>query len=589
MYTIKILWKNIFSKSKSLFPILIFSSGLYGFFVFAIYFQKLYLEKVEKFLLGEITLLIAVNFLILFYISRCITGGFLAPLSGLKNLYYDFSLIKNVNLSLFDKHNQIDLLHFESNKLYHFIDRVEQAFTQGALKNILNSLASIISLTSSIVSLNIALYIFNPLYSLFASLSLIPVIFGHFMLTSQINKVRKIVAEKKRRQKLCLNHIIGQEYYLETRISGSAYYFLALWEKLKIEIEKAEINIQAKQLFYTLLLNVIKVGCIFCVIILATFHMSTGKISIGTFSAIISILTFMHSSTSFFIRLVGNIYVNFIELSDVSKYFDFENCDKKDVKTINNWNTININNLSFKYPNSSNAAINNISLTIKKGQKIAIVGVNGAGKTTLISIILGLFNPTNGNIFYDDNSTVNIGKQSLYNRMSAVFQDFQVYSLSINDNVYIGDISYNNKMDVLKALDKVGFNYKKYNKSIDTQVGKKFSGIELSRGESQQLALARLYYNKKAEIVVIDEPTAALDPIAESKLYENFLNSVKEKTAFIISHRLGSTKIAERILVMDSSNIIEDGSHDELMKNQGLYAKMYSSQLNLYKSKERNL
>ena len=248
--------------------------------------------------------------------------------------------------------------------------------------------------------------------------------------------------------------------------------------------------------------------------------------------------------------------------------------------------TVEFCDVSFKYPRSDSYSLQHCSLTIKSGERLAIVGVNGAGKTTFIKLLCGLYAPTEGTILIDGIDIRDYDKRSLYELFSVVFQDFNVIAYEIGENIAIkSEPDEADRRHIFEIADTVNFSEKLRSlpKELDTVLFKIFddNGVELSGGERQKLAIVRAIY-KDAPIVILDEPTAALDPIAENEVYTNFDKLVGKKTAIYISHRMSSTRFCDRIVVFEDGAIVEIGSHDELMKNGGIYARMFSAQANFY-------
>lgn len=242
---------------------------------------------------------------------------------------------------------------------------------------------------------------------------------------------------------------------------------------------------------------------------------------------------------------------------------------------------IKINNLSFTYPGNDKPTLNNINLTIKPYEKIALVGYNGAGKTTLTNLLLRLYDATSGEITVDGENIKDEALETHRKKFAAVFQDFQLYACSLGENVALDK---NFKKDkVMEALGHSGFE-KELKNGVDTELLREFEdeGIMLSGGESQKAAIARAFY-KDCPYAILDEPSANLDPIAEYKLNQAMMDAAKDKTVIFISHRLSTTVNADRIYVMENGDIIESGSHDELMAMNGTYAYMFNLQAEKYK------
>lgn len=242
---------------------------------------------------------------------------------------------------------------------------------------------------------------------------------------------------------------------------------------------------------------------------------------------------------------------------------------------------IEIKNLSFTYPGNTKPTLKNINLTIKPYEKIALVGFNGAGKTTLTNLLLRLYDVSEGEILIDGENIKNATVKSHRDRFTAVFQDFQIFSCSVGENVAL-DVDPDGDR-VNEALSHSGFS-KKLKNGTDTELLREFDdkGVMLSGGESQKIAIARAFYNQ-CPYIILDEPSANLDPVAEYKLNQSMLEAAEDKTVIFISHRLSTTINADRIFVMENGEIIESGSHTELMAMNKTYAKMFNMQAEKYK------
>ncbi|NLC18886.1 MAG: ABC transporter ATP-binding protein [Clostridiales bacterium] len=246
---------------------------------------------------------------------------------------------------------------------------------------------------------------------------------------------------------------------------------------------------------------------------------------------------------------------------------------------------IEFENVSFTYPNTDSPALKDINVTIRKGEKIAVVGENGSGKSTFINLLCGMYDPTEGSIRLGGKD-VKSNLSAVRNAISVVFQDFARYEASIRDNITVSDTerkaSDDEIMELLRKI-KVDDIVNEQKNGLDELVGS-FSekANNLSGGQWQKISIARAAYRSKARIMILDEPTAALDPMAEAQLYRNFASLTEGKTTILISHRLGIASIVDRILVFADGRIVEDGSHKELMRKNGYYARMYNAQAQWY-------
>ena len=243
--------------------------------------------------------------------------------------------------------------------------------------------------------------------------------------------------------------------------------------------------------------------------------------------------------------------------------------------------TVELKNVSFTYPGNDHPTLKNINMTIHPKEKIALVGYNGAGKTTLTNLLLRLYDVSDGQILIDGEDIRDVTLQSHRDRFSAVFQDFQVFAATLGENVAL-DTDVNPER-AREALRHSGFS-KKVDNGLDSYLLREFDddGVMMSGGESQKVAISRAFY-KKCPYVILDEPSANLDPVAEYNLNQSMIEAAQDKTVVFISHRLSTTVSADRIYVMENGEIIEEGSHDELMALGGTYAYMFNLQAEKYK------
>ncbi len=251
-------------------------------------------------------------------------------------------------------------------------------------------------------------------------------------------------------------------------------------------------------------------------------------------------------------------------------------------KSVDNVDTLELRNVSFSYENSKSPVLNKIDLSIRAGEKIALVGRNGSGKTTLIKLICGLYQPASGEILVNGSNMKEYDKESLQSLFSVVFQDFTIFSLPLGENVAVSE-KYPAE-EVRKALDSVGFT-DKYDLNTVLFQDCYPDGVELSGGEKQKVALARALF-KKSDLVILDEPTSAMDPYAEMELYTKFNEIIGEKAAIFISHRLSSCRFCDRILVLDEGMIVQSGTHEQLVADkEGLYYSMWNAQAKYFVEK----
>ena len=318
----------------------------------------------------------------------------------------------------------------------------------------------------------------------------------------------------------------------------------------------------------------------------------TGQIDAATFTIYLGII----AGFSFYIY---DVSLHFANLRDASHQFNdyHEFMNQKDVfehndTVVKSGNdvkcdapSIEFQNVSFTYEGSEKPVLTNVSFKIKADEKIALVGNNGAGKTTIVKLLCGLYTPTSGQILIDGKNINDIGLENYQDMISVLFQDTSPIALSIAENVCGCEPEDVDRKKLHDCLEKAGLLAKvnTLNKKEETYITQTLDekGVLLSGGETQKLLLAKAMY-KDGPILILDEPTSALDPIAESRIYEEYNQMADKKTAVFISHRLASTKFCDRILFLDGGKIVEEGSHDELMKKGGKYREIFDIQSHYY-------
>lgn len=274
----------------------------------------------------------------------------------------------------------------------------------------------------------------------------------------------------------------------------------------------------------------------------------------------------------------------------VSKIREFLNYKPKIVSNVNldvakNAKEIELENVSFAYGKSEDMIIKDMALHIKPGEKIALVGYNGAGKTTLVKLLMRLYDTKGGSIKADGRDIKDYDTKKYRDSIGTVFQDFQIFAGTVKENVVLDVADDINESGIKKALEESGLleRIERFGEGLNTELTTEFSdkGVNLSGGESQKLAISRVFY-KDAGLMILDEPSSALDPIAEYQLNHAMLEATGDKTVIFISHRLSTTRIADRIIMLENGKIVEQGTHEELLSMNGKYAQMWKVQAGAY-------
>ncbi|MBR5538969.1 MAG: ABC transporter ATP-binding protein, partial [Clostridia bacterium] len=312
---------------------------------------------------------------------------------------------------------------------------------------------------------------------------------------------------------------------------------------------------------------------------------------VGDYTLYTGALTSILTAVSSIVNHTSAIYEGTLFIDNMIEFMDVKPtivpaCSPALIPAKGAAHTIEFKNVSFSYPGSTKKVINNLNLVLQGGKSYALVGLNGAGKTTLIKLMTRLYDPTDGDVILDGKNIKDYDVNELYSMYGIVFQDFAKYAVSLRENITFGDIHavYDEKrieyaIDQSAAADFV----KKLPNGIDTPLMRMFekNATDLSIGQWQKISIARAFY-KDSEILILDEPTASLDPIAEAEIFKQFDALRHGKTTLFVSHRLSSAVAADEIIVMQNGKVIEQGNHHALMKNNGDYCKLFKLQAEKY-------
>lgn len=402
------------------------------------------------------------------------------------------------------------------------------------------------------------------------------------------NNYVKLDMEKvpiERRTSYLLNLVEDFSFGKEIRIFGIRNWII---EKVRFHLNesdlfyKKQMGEEMKAQYFAAAINMILEIVSYITI---GWKVLAGAIGIGDFSMYISTMASFTSAMT-------DVMQSILDMKQFSGYYDaleqYMNIPstmydgKKEAPT--SFHTLTFENVSFKYQGQNTYALRNISQVIHFGERIAIVGENGAGKSTFIKLVCRLYEPTEGRILLDGTDIRDYSYDSYMKLIGAVFQDFRLFSFSVRENL-IFDKQGVSDTALINLLEESGLSAKleSIDYNLDRSIYKNFdeTGFEPSGGEGQKIAIARAVY-KDAPIVVLDEPTSAMDPRAEYELYQRFHKMVEGKTAFFISHRMSSTKFCDRIIVIDRGKMIEQGTHEELIGANGIYAELFRMQAQFY-------
>ncbi len=378
---------------------------------------------------------------------------------------------------------------------------------------------------------------------------------------------------------------VNPSYGKDVRINGLSHLIQGRMEQAvdqKINIAKT-FN---KKMFY---LNMLLLGCSFiwegCLYYIIVMSAISGDITIGSFSLYFGVLSNFVGQVSSLLRELDKFGYWSKLIESLHQYKSISQIKDTGTLTVSGLKEIDIEfiNVWFKYPNGNDYILKDINIKIKSGEKLAIVGMNGAGKSTFIKLICRLYEPTKGEILINGENISSYDPAEYSNLLTVVLQDFKLLAFSVLENIvlqkeFVEDM-LNSALREANIEDKI---YKLKNRE-NTYISKEFDddGVEFSGGERQKIAIARAIY-RNSKIFILDEPNSAMDPISESRFYENFRNITEQKTTIYISHRLASARFCDNIAVFNDGRITEYGSHEYLVKHKGIYYDLFNKQASGY-------
>ncbi|EOU2033051.1 ABC transporter ATP-binding protein [Clostridium perfringens] len=413
-----------------------------------------------------------------------------------------------------------------------------------------------------------------------------------YALTMRVKKYeysqKEKAADKDRRTFYVFDTMYDFSYGKDIRIYDLKNILIDKFKKFRGERIDISNDVQEKQLkvkIVDVILLVIRECVVYGYLIYDVLFRGMG---IGDFTMYFSTINGFGDWMKGILDDLANIKAQNMYLDDMREFLEIKSENKEKTKDIpiDSSYEIEFKNVSFKYPKTDKYIYKNLSLKIKKGQRLAIVGINGAGKTTFVKLLCRLYEPTSGEILINGVNIKDFSKEEYYKILSVVFQDIKTFAFTVAENVSLENLEDVDREKVLHCIEKAGVGDKinSLQKGIDTSLLKILDGegVELSGGENQKLALARALY-KNGKIVILDEPTSALDAVAEYNIYKGFDELIGDKTAIYISHRLASTKFCDVIAFFENGEIVEYGTHEELLKKNGKYSDMFNIQAQYYK------
>jgi ATP-binding cassette subfamily B protein len=530
--------------------------------------------------LGIVSLLMIVR-----HVYACVVVEYMTPLAKV-------TLQEKVRKELFEKAAKMDLEYYETPSFYtDFVWAANQADTK--MEQVYDTTLQFIARLSELLFMGGVMLALDPTLFIFAAVSVGIRIFFSRKIIKKRFEMEKAAKPIERERDYSGRIFYLSEYAKEIRLSN---IHESIFEKFNLACNRMkEIYREGgrKLATYAVCSSLLQeIFSTFAMTVYLCYQILVARtLSIGDFGA-------LTESTHRFSGRVRQIVDNCISFAEHSLYIEKFRAflayepkieEGKGEQMHEEIQPITFENVSFSYTAETKPSLKNINLTIKPFEKIAIVGYNGAGKSTLVKLLLRLYDPSEGNIIVGNTNIKDLETEGFRDQFSVVFQDFQIFAASLGENVAMDFIAATEEAQMTHALIKSNFGEKlgQMDLGLETPLTKEFkqTGVNLSGGEAQKVAIARVFFHA-CNYAVMDEPSSALDPISEYKLNQNMIEIAKDKTVIFISHRLSTTVMADRIYMLEEGEIIEQGTHGELMKLNGKYAEMFYKQAKNYQGGE---
>jgi len=497
----------------------------------------------------------------------------------------------HANRVLLQQAIQLDLAHYELPTFYDTLSRAQQSGSSYPVR-VLGTLTNLLGQVITFAGLLTLLLSFNPLIVFLLLLSSLPALWVGIRFSGVRFRLMRRQTQSGRMAEYLQKVLTTQEFVKEVRLFNLGNYLLGQWGEIRDRFNRELAEMAGQQAWLRFIVGLMSsVG----------FYAAYAWVIVGTLRQRITVgdLTMYTGAFQQSQGLIQGILFSVALVYEynlyVSQYFEFLNLKPQVVNRPHPKpfpspmrRGLELRNVGFTYPGSAEPTLRNITLSVEPGESIALVGLNGAGKTTLLKLLTRFYDVQQGEITIDGTPLHEFDLADLRRNVGVVFQDFSRYNLSVQDNIGFGDLPQRENLDRIQqaasnagassVIDALEYGYQ-------TILGKTFSeSAELSGGQWQKVGLARAFMTP-AQILILDEPTAALDAIAEFDLFQRFQQLTQGKMTFLVSHRFSTVRMADRIIVLEHGTIKEMGSHDELMQQGGTYAEMFQLQASSYRDR----
>ena len=493
-----------------------------------------------------------------------------------------------VNVMILNKALELDLAHFEDPELYDSMTRARRQASSRPL-SLVRRTFGLAQNGLAMTTYGALLIGFSPLAVVVLAVAAVPAFVAETRFAGEAFRLFSWRAPETREQAYLETVVAREDYAKEVQLLELGDRLVQRYRDIFTKLFREDRNLALRRGLWGVLLGLVSTGALYGAYGWIAMSTVTGAITLGAMTMYLLVFKQGQSAFSAILRAIGGMYEDNLYLSNLYTFLATPVRTRSAGATegLTPGDGLRFEGVSFTYPGAHEPALHGVDLHIEPGQRLALVGHNGSGKTTMVKLLTGLYEPSEGRILLDGRDLREWDEGALHQRVGVIFQDFVRYQFSVGENIGVGDVSHiDDEPRWAEAADKGMARpfVEALPEGYQTQLGRWFkNGRELSLGQWQKVALSRAFMRQQADILVLDEPTAAMDAEAESQVFERVRALAKHQMAILISHRFSTVRMADTIVVLDGGAIVEQGTHDHLMAQGGRYAELFELQAEGYR------
>ncbi len=490
---------------------------------------------------------------------------------------------QRVNEVILEKSLALDLYHFEDSEFYDKINQARRGASSRPL-SLVNRTFGLVQNGISLVTYSYLLFQFSGWAVLILVMAALPAFFSETFFSGAAFRLFRWQTQEKRQQNYLEVLLAREDYVKEVKLFELGELFLQRYKEIFRKMYEEDRNLTLRRGAWGYFLGLIGSLTFYGTYGWIAWAAATGGISLGEMTMYLLVFKQGQSAVTASLQSIGGMYEDNLYLINLYEFLDEEVQPIEEGVTQGSipYDGVRFEDVSFTYPDSEKPALAHVSFHLKPGEKLALVGENGSGKTTLIKLLTRLYQPTGGRVLLDGTDLQEWGLHALRERVGVIFQDYVRYQLLVGENIGAGDVGHFTDTERWQdaAVQGMADSFiKDLPKGYETQLGRWFKdGRELSLGQWQKIALSRAFMRKQADILVLDEPTSAMDAEAEAKIFAHFRKLTENQMAILISHRFSTVRMADQIAVLHQGELLEMGTHESLIEEDGRYAHLFSLQ-----------